>query len=141
MKLKLTDSNDAHIFKLLNNTEIYSIFKHLFRANYYDRQNGDGLDNNTLRRMTALNQVEFDELMSSLQQQGLVKRMNRRHFLKPVDRAVYDTQTILEKALDNYYKLKIIDSLEKRQDLSKSDFHKIIDTLIDDFQVRDVLHL
>ena len=29
----------------------------------------------------------------------------------------------------------------KNENLSNSDFHKIIDTLIDDFQIRDVVHL
>jgi hypothetical protein len=141
--LKLTDSyDDDHIFNLLNNTVIYSIFKRLFRANCDDRQNGKGLDNdNTLRRVTALNQVEFNERMSSLEEQGLVKRSNRTHFLTPSGKAVCHAQVILEKALNNYDKLKIIDSLEKRQNFSNSDFHKIVDTLIDDFQITDVLHL
>ena len=140
--MKLTDSNDdAHIFNLLNNTDIYSIFKHLFRTNCDERQNGQGVDNNTLRRETTLNQVEFNELMSSLQEQGLVKRSNRTHFLTPSGKAVCHAQVILEKALNNYDKLKIIDSLAKSQDLSKPDFHKLIDALIDDFQIRDVLHL
>jgi hypothetical protein len=141
--LKLTGSyDDDHIFNLLNNTVIYSIFRHLFRANCDDRQNGKGLDNdNTLRRVTALNQVEFNERMSSLEEQGLVKRSNRTHFLTPSGKAVCHAQVILEKALNNYDKLKIIDSLEKRQNFSNSDFHKIVDTLIDDFQIRDVLHL
>ena len=90
--------------------------------------------------MTALSQVEFNELMSSFQEQGLVKRSNGTHFHTPSGKAVCHAQVILEKALNNYDKLKIIDSLEKR-DLSNSDFHKIIDTLIDDFQIRDVVHL
>ncbi|CAN5186508.1 hypothetical protein BH18THE2_BH18THE2_09760 [soil metagenome] len=140
--MKLTDSNDdAHIFNLLNNTDIYFIFMHLFRADCDNGQNAKGVDNNTLRRVTALNQVEFNELMSSLQEQGLVRRSNRTHFLTPSGKAVCHAQVILEKALNNYDKLKIIDSLGKRQDLSKSDFHKIIDTLIDDFQIKDILHL
>ena len=67
--------------------------------------------------------------MSSLQEQSLVKRSNGTHFHKPSGKAVCHAQVILEKALNNYDKLKIIDSLE------------IIDTLIDDFQIRDVLYL
>ena len=123
--MKLTDSyDDDHIFNLLNNTVIYSIFKHLFRANYDDRQNGNAVDNDTLRRVTALSQVEFNELMSNFQEQGLVKRSNGTHFHTPSGKAVCHAQVILEKALNNYDKLKIIDSLEKR-DLSNSDFHKL----------------
>jgi predicted transcriptional regulator len=123
--LKLTDSyDDDHIFNFLNNTDIYSIFKHIFRANCDDRQNGNAVDNDTLRRVTALSQVEFNELMSNFQEQGLVKRSNGTHFHTPSGKAVCHAQVILEKALNNYDKLKIIDSLEKR-DLSNSDFHKI----------------
>ena len=82
--------------------------------------------------MTALSQVEFNELMSNFQEQGLAKRSNGTHFHTPSGKAVCHAQVILEKALNNYDKLKIIVSLEKR-DLSNSDFHKIVDTLIDDF--------
>jgi superfamily II helicase len=141
--LKLTDSyDDDHIFNLLNDTDIYSIFKHLFRANCDDRQYGNGVDNdNTLRRVTALSQVELNELMSSLEEQGLVKRSNGTHFLTPSGKAVCHAQVILEKAQSNYDKLKIINSLEKRQNFSRSEFHKIVVTLIDDFHIRDVLHL
>lgn len=78
--------------------------------------------------------------MSSLPEQGLVKRSSGRHFLTPSGKAVCHAQVILEKVLNNYDKLKIIDSLEKRN-LSRTDFHKIIDTLIDDFLIRDVIHL
>ena len=74
--------------------------------------------------MTALSQVEFNELMSNFQEQGLVKRSNGTHFHTPSSKAVCHAQVILEKTLKNYDKLKIIDLLEKL-DLSNSDFHKL----------------
>jgi hypothetical protein len=59
--------------------------------------------------------------MSSLQEQGIGKRSNGTHFHTPSVKAVCHAQVILEKALNNYDKLKIIDLLEKR-DLSNFDF-------------------
>jgi hypothetical protein len=91
--------------------------------------------------VTALSQVELNELMSSLEEQGLVKRSNGTHFLTPSSKAVCHAQVILERALNNYDTLKIINSLEKRQNFSRSEFHKIVVTLIDDFHIGDVLHL
>ena len=61
-------------------------------------------------------------------------------FLMPSGKAVCHAKVILEKVLNNYDKLKIINSLEKRN-LSRSDFYKIIDALKYDFQIRDVIHL
>jgi hypothetical protein len=52
------------------------------------------------------------------------KESNGTHFHTPSGKAVCHAQVILEKALNNYDKLKIIDLLEKR-DLSNFDFHKL----------------
>jgi hypothetical protein len=51
---------------------------------------------------------------------------------------VYTAQTIIAKALHNYWRLKAIDELElAEQDMPKEEYHKIIDLLIDNEKIRE----
>jgi hypothetical protein len=77
--------------------------------------------------------------MSMLQEQHLIEKRNRKYFITIIGRAVYNTKGLIEKALRHYCKLKVIDSLIEQQDIPVSELHKIIDTLIDDYQLKGIL--
>ena len=54
---------------------------------------------------------------------------------------LYYAQEIIGKAVDQYWKLKTIDSINVTCDgeLPEDQFHKIIDNLITDQEIRDIL--
>jgi hypothetical protein len=56
-------------------------------------------------------------------------------------RIVYDSQMVIGKALNYYWKLQALDSIQTSSTagLPKEEISKLIDTLIDDYQIKDIL--
>jgi hypothetical protein len=53
---------------------------------------------------------------------------------------IYDAQTIIEKAVHNYWRLKAIDSLEVSNDLPEEERIKLIDSLLDNNHIKEILY-
>jgi hypothetical protein len=70
---------------------------------------------------------------------GLIKRKNGKHNLTAFGRVIYDTQITIENAINNYWKLKAIDSLEMSDDLPVEERKKLIDNLIENNGIREIL--
>jgi hypothetical protein len=71
---------------------------------------------------------------------NLINRRNGKYFLTSLGKIVYTAQTIIAKALHDYWRLKAIDELElAEQDIPKEEYHKIIDLLIDNEKIREGL--
>jgi hypothetical protein len=70
---------------------------------------------------------------------GLIKRKNGRHTLTAFGKVIYDTQITIENAINNYWKLKAIDSLEMSNDLPVEERKKLIDNLIENNGIREIL--
>ena len=51
---------------------------------------------------------------------------------------MYDSQILIETAINNYWKLKVIDSLEPK-DLSEDEYAKVVNTLIDNTKIREII--
>jgi hypothetical protein len=67
-----------------------------------------------------------------------VKRKSGRYFLTAAGKVVYDSQILIETAINNYWKLKVIDSLEPK-DLSEDEYAKVVNTLIDNTKLREII--
>jgi hypothetical protein len=78
--------------------------------------------------------------MSGLIKAGLVKRQRGRYLLTAFGKVIYSAQMSLEakieSALNNYWKLKAIDSLEMP---SREENDKVISMLIDNQEIKDIL--
>jgi len=78
--------------------------------------------------------------MSGLIKAGLVKRQRGKYLLTAFGKVIYSAQTSLEAkieiALNNYWKLKAIDSLEMP---SREENDKVISMLIDNQEIKDAL--
>lgn len=97
-------------------------------------------DANLLRNKGKLTRKQFYTRISRLIKIGLAKRSSGKYFLTAYGSVVYDAQKIIENAHANYWKLKAIDSLEVAQDeRSVKERKKIIDTLIDDKELKESL--
>jgi predicted transcriptional regulator len=64
---------------------------------------------------------------------GLVKRHKRKYSLTLLGKVVYDSQMMVGKALQDYWKLKAIESIEMSPSVAllKDDLSKLFETLID----------
>ena len=71
---------------------------------------------------------------------GLVKRQRGRYLLTAFGKVIYSAQMSLEakieSALNNYWKLKAIDSLEMP---SREENDKVISMLIDNQEIKEIL--
>jgi hypothetical protein len=77
--------------------------------------------------------------MSRLMRAGLIKRKNGKHSLTAFGKVIYETQITIENAINNYWKLKAIDSLEMSDDLPLEERKKLIDNLIENNGIREIL--
>jgi predicted transcriptional regulator len=96
-------------------------------------------DTDTLISKTKLTRKQYYSRMSSLTKAGLIKRKNGKHTLTAFGKLIYDAQLTIENAINNYWKLKAIDSLEMSKDLPAKERKKLIDNLIDNQQIKDIL--
>jgi predicted transcriptional regulator len=96
-------------------------------------------DSESLRMKTKMTRKQYYSRMSRLMRTGLIKRKNGRHTLTAFGKVIYDTQITIENAINNYWKLKAIDSLEMSNDLPAEERKKLIDNLIENNGIREIL--
>jgi hypothetical protein len=86
-----------------------------------------------LRSRVDLTRKQYYSRMSALLKAGLIKRRNRSYSLSSFGKIFYDAQVIIGKAIENYWKLAAIDSIELLPDIA---LNKIIDVLIENPQIK-----
>ena len=86
-----------------------------------------------------LSRKEYYSRMSRLMKTGIVKRKNGKHFLTAFGKVVYDAQVTVKKAVESYWKLKAIDSIDLSDEITVKERDKLIHTLIDDVEIREML--
>jgi predicted transcriptional regulator len=78
--------------------------------------------------------------VSGLLDAGLVKRRKGKYSLTMLGKVVYQSQTIIGKTLDYYWKLKVIESLEMSAYIPPNEeITQMINALIDNQQIKDIL--
>jgi hypothetical protein len=101
--------------------------------------------NNTQYFLTKLKITEkqYYSRISGLIKVGLIKRRKGTHFLTIFGEVVYDTQTIIESALNNLWKLRIVDSVKDeiydKNAFSKQEYTRLVDSLIESHRLREII--
>src|SRR5438067_10912908 len=98
----------------------------------------ENTDSDTLLDRTKLTRKQYYSRIADLIKAGLVKRRGGSYFLTAAGKIVYDSQILIETAINNYWKLKVIDSLDSK-DLSKDEYAKVVNTLIDNTKLREII--
>jgi predicted transcriptional regulator len=96
-------------------------------------------DSESLRGKSSMTRKQYYSRMSRLMKAGLIKRKNGKHTLTAFGKVIYDSQITIENAINNYWKLKAIDSLEMSNDLPVEERKKLIDNLIENDGIREIL--
>ena len=86
-----------------------------------------------------LSRKEYYSRMSRLMKTGMVKRKNGKHFLTAFGKIIYDAQVTVKKAVESYWKLKAIDSIDLSDEITVKERDKLIHTLLDDVEIREIL--
>ena len=71
----------------------------------------------------------------------LIKRSKGRYSLTLFGKIVYDAHLIIGRVLNDYWKLKALESIEASSSgqLPKEEYIRLIDTLIDNHQIKNIL--
>ena len=114
--------------------------KALILFNYIAVSDGDRYI--PLREMN-LTTKQYYSRISGLVNVGLIKRNKGKYFLTLLGKVIYDCQLTIGKALTYHWKLKAIESIEMsasvKSGLPEGELAKLIDTLIDNRQIKDIL--
>jgi hypothetical protein len=100
--------------------------------------NNDGVEGHVIANHANLSPFGFYRLTLFLREHNMIEKKNQKYFITLFGRAVYNAKRLLQKAIDNYHKLKVIDFLEEQQ-IPEPELNKIIDICIDDHQLKDIL--
>ncbi len=88
-----------------------------------------------------LTRKQYYSRISELAKANLVTRKNGKYHLTSFGKIVYLYQTIIQKALHDYWKLKAIDELEiSNGEMPNEEYNKIIDILIDNEKMKVLIH-
>jgi predicted transcriptional regulator len=80
--------------------------------------------------------------MYGLVNAGLVTRKNGNYFLSSFGKVVYEAQMLIDKGIQDYWKLKAIDSIESSPgspQLPTEEYNRLIATLIECNEIKDIL--
>lgn len=110
---------------------------HLFRL---VSQNDKGIDGKSLQAQSKLTRKQYYSRLSRLMKTGLVKRRKGRYYMTFLGKIVDNSQSRVDTALVNYWKLRAIDSLETSNELPKEEQQKLIDSMLkDQKELKDIL--
>jgi hypothetical protein len=96
----------------------------------------DGKNHIPIKDM-QLTTKQYYSRISGLMDVGLIKRNRGRYFLTAFGKVVYEAHMTIHRSLLYYWKLKAIDSIQTT-DISEQDFSTLVDTLIDNYQLKDI---
>jgi hypothetical protein len=119
----------ADVIKSISDVQSLSIFELIADANF----NGEISIKNL-----GLSCKQYYARISAMMLTGLIKRRRGRYYLTPFGKVIYCCITIAKNALNDYYKLKAIESIEG-SGLSDEEFDNLVNALIDDQQVKEIL--
>jgi predicted transcriptional regulator len=124
-------TSEADILSTISDEKGLLIFRTIASA---DQKNSEIL-------ITELNltRKQYYSRVAALVNSGLVKRREGRYYLTAFGKLLDVAHKKIENALNNYWRLKAIDSLELSEKLSKQDYDKIISNLIENRELKRVL--
>ena len=97
------------------------------------------VESEVLKETKAMSRKQFYTRTSQLLQAGLIKRSKGNFSLTSLGIIVYHAQLVIEAGVNNYWKLKAIDSIESSGQIVEQERVKIIKTILDDNTVQNIL--
>jgi len=93
----------------------------------------------TLKETKGLSKKQYYLRTRQLLKTGVIKRLKGRFSLTSFGVIVYHAQLIVEKGMNNYWKLKAIDSIQSSAEIGEHERMKLIKTIIDDSGIERIL--
>jgi predicted transcriptional regulator len=132
MSFQYNKSNNIHladVLKSISDDKSLSIFELIADANF----NGE-----VILKKFGLSCKQYYTKISGMMAAGLIKRKSGRYYLTPFGRVIYCCIMMAKNALEDYYKLKAVESIEG-SGLPNEEFDNLVNVLIDNQQVKELL--
>ena len=84
-----------------------------------------------------LSTKQYYSRISGLMAAGLIKRNRGKYSLSCLGKVVYDVQLTIGRTLQDYWKLKAIESMQN-SDISEHNISKLVNSFIDNYQLKDI---
>ena len=97
------------------------------------------VESEELKETKGLSRKQFYTRTSQLLKQGLIQRNKGSFSLTCLGAIVYHAQSVIEAGVNNYWKLKAIDSIQSSADIGEHERTKLIKTIIDDSGIESIL--
>jgi hypothetical protein len=89
---------------------------------------------------TKLTRKQYYSRMSTLMKAGLIKKEEGKYTVTAFGRIIYQISlAVMENAVNNYWKLRAIESLGMSKDIPAAECKKIIDSVIDNQAIKHIL--
>jgi predicted transcriptional regulator len=106
----------------------------MFRMIAADSETSDGLMDKL-----GVSRKQYYDRMRKLYAAGLITGRGREYALTSFGRLIYRAQMDLVKASDHRLKLKAIDMIKAYKNISKDEYSKLVDTIIDDTELKNII--
>lgn len=129
--------SEADVFNAISDEKSLDLFKAIAMT-----KSGD---TDIFKKKLKLTRKQYYSRMSHMMKVGLIQRKNKKYFLTSLGKIVYEAQAIIENALNDYWKLKAIDSILLLEhdgpnvELPTEERSKILDSLMDNKEIKKIL--
>ena len=99
----------------------------------------ESINSVVLRNSMKITRKQYYSRLSKMIKAGLIKRNGGKLVLTAFGKIVFQVQKTVENASKNQWKLRAIDSVEFSDELPKEERRKLLESLIDNRQLREIL--
>ena len=97
------------------------------------------VESEVLKQSKGLSKKQYCLRTKQLLKQGLIQRNKGSFSLTCLGAIVYHAQSVIESGVNNYWKLKAIDSIQSSAEIGEHERTKLIKTIIDDSGIESIL--
>ena len=97
------------------------------------------VESEVLKQTKGLTRKQYYLRIKQLLKQGLIQRNKSSFSLTCLGAIVYNALSVIEAGVNNYWKLKAIDSIQSSADIGEHERTKLIKTIIDDSGIESIL--
>jgi hypothetical protein len=99
----------------------------------------ESINSVVLRNKVKITRKQYYSRLSKMMKAGLIKRNNGKLVVTAFGKIVYKVQETVENASSNQWKLRAIDSIELSDELPGEERRQLLESLIDNKQLREIL--
>lgn len=124
--LKMSD-----VFSAVSDDSSLELFRIIAQSN--------GATSETLRGKMTLTRKQYYSRLYRLSSCGLIKRRDNSYVLTAFGKVLHDAQATIETALNNYWRIKVADTLDAADGVPAEEQKKLLETLINDQDIKSIL--